>query len=134
MADETVHEFPTRQTLERYNELSTAWDIDGLIDMWAEDGVLKLVPLALGEFHGRDEIESHYRSRPITRPWELNVDRIMVDGPHAYFEVSGHIIATGDEFHVVDHVIVTPDGKLQSVTGFIRKGPGAGSWIPGASG
>jgi hypothetical protein len=131
MTNEAKGEFPTRQTMDRYNRLTLDWDIDGLIDMWAEDGVMKLIPLELGEFRGIKEIETHYRARPSTRPFDIRIERLVTEGTDGFVEVRGEIIGSGAEFHVVDQVTVRPgDGKIQSVTGFVRIFPALDEVMP----
>jgi hypothetical protein len=109
--------------MDRYNQLTFDWDIEGLIDLWAEDGVLKLVPLELGEFHGIEEIAGHYRSRTPTRPFEIRVERLVTEGLDGFVEVTGEIIGSDAKFHVVDQVTVRSDGKIEHLTSFMRVYP-----------
>jgi hypothetical protein len=110
----------TRQTVERYIELTRAWDNEAMLAMWADDGVLKLVPAALGEFHGKEEIAGHYRERPTERPFDFDVDHVHVDGETGIVEVRVHATEVTAELQVADVFKVDGQGRISSITGYHR--------------
>jgi limonene-1,2-epoxide hydrolase len=120
--DQSEVERRTKETVERYIELTQTWDNEAALEMWAPDGVLR-DPEPVGEFNGRLELEAHYRSRPAERPFDFEVTALHVDGHDAILEVKGHDRrpdVLGADFEFADLFTVNDDGTIARIIGYHR--------------
>jgi steroid delta-isomerase-like uncharacterized protein len=94
-----------------YFEAVAARDVDAMLEHWAEDGVIDLVPL--GILRGRQQIGAFFRELYAAFPdFETTVARVAAGQDEVAVEWRSHGHFTGGPFQGVD-----PNGRLVEVRG-----------------
>lgn len=96
-----------RTTAEAYVERVNAVDLDGLMDLFAEDAVL-FHPF--GEYEGREALREFYADKVLAFAPQVTASNWVEQGRTCVFDMAAQ--ADGASSHVVDHLTVDDSGRI----------------------
>lgn len=98
---------PARRAAEAYVESVNAGDVDGLVELFADDAVL-FHPLGL--FQGREALRQFYGENVLAFAPTVTASQWVADGPDCVFELEANV--EGGSSHAIDHLTVDGDGRI----------------------
>ena len=108
-----------REAAQAYVDAVNAADLDGLLDLFAKDAVLRHPS---GVYEGVDALAGFYGDIVFPAKACLTVTRLLADGPLAMFELSATspLAEPGASRDVLDSLTVDDDGRIVTLDVYYR--------------